>query len=59
MKLTCLAVAYTSDGSCFVTGYSNRTFKFWDSKSCKLLQMFNSYTPNVDLISISNLGIMA
>ncbi|CAD8109796.1 unnamed protein product [Paramecium primaurelia] len=58
-KGICQVVVYTSDGTSFVTGYSNRTFKFWDTKSCKPLQMFNSYTSSIDLIQISNRGIMA
>ncbi|CAD8112077.1 unnamed protein product [Paramecium sonneborni] len=58
-KVAFISAAYTQDGTSFITGYTNRTFKFWDSKSCKLLQMFNSYTSTIDLIQISNLGIMA
>ncbi|CAD8113598.1 unnamed protein product [Paramecium sonneborni] len=56
---SCILAQFFPDGFIFVTGYSNGLIKLWDTKTCKLLSMFQSNTSSINLISISKQGILA
>ncbi|CAD8197248.1 unnamed protein product [Paramecium pentaurelia] len=52
-------VVFSQDGLYFVSSYSDLLIKLWDAKTCKLLSMFKSNTPSIELIKISKRGIIA
>ncbi|CAD8140545.1 unnamed protein product [Paramecium octaurelia] len=57
--IICENAAFSENNSYFITQYIDSTLKLWDAKTCKLLSKFNSFTNQIDLISISSKEIMA
>ncbi|CAK69830.1 unnamed protein product (macronuclear) [Paramecium tetraurelia] len=52
-------VIFSQDGLYFISSYSDLVIKLWDAKTCKLLSMFKSYTPTIEIIQVSKRGIIA